>query len=310
MSKQLNYQFLPNSSTKDANILVLPVPYEKTVCAKTGTSTAPQAILSASEQLEYFEEDCLWSPMKYLKISVQNPLQMLKTETELEFHSRLTRSVADLAIDNKQLFIALGGEHSITPSITAARMPNPGTVLFLDAHADLREQYQNSKFSHACPAFRLREQNHKLILVGIRSLHESEYQRIKDDDAHIDLYFDRDLCRQAEQDALLQQISSLSGPVWLSIDMDALNPALVPGVGTPQPGGLSWYFILNILDKLFFNPNIHIAGMDIVELIPEDSQVSQISAAKLLQKSISYWGKAKAFDEKAMTGSQTLVDSE
>ena len=144
-------------------------------------------------------------------------------------------------------------------------------------------------------------------MVGIRSLFEKEAQRIANDE-NIIFFSDRALQKEAVKSKLLQLITSLEGQVWLSIDMDAFNPALVPGVGTPQPGGLDWYLALDILEALFLKSSARVTGVDLLELVPEPSNVSQVFAAKLLQKIISFWGKAKAFDSKTMTGAQMQVE--
>ena len=144
------------------------------------------------------------------------------------------------ALRQKPLFLALGGEHSITPEMVFARMPKGGTVVQIDAHADLRPTYHGSVYNHACPMRRIRDKGYKLIQIGIRSLHAIEAAAIASDYG-ITTYLDRVLQRPEAQQKLHRHLASLIGPVWLTIDMDGFDPALVAGVGTPQPGGLSWY---------------------------------------------------------------------
>ena len=283
-----HFQFLPNSPVDEADILILPIPWEQTVCYKSGTSLAPMAILKATEQLEYYEEDVAWSPMKHMRVCV------LETISSHQFHTCLTNTVSTLPKDN--LLIALGGEHSITPALIKGRMPKNGSVIYLDAHADLRKTYQGSEYSHACAAYQIFTQGYSLIMVGIRSISEDEVKYLAD----ITTFMDRKL--NIEQ--VIKCISELTGPVWLTIDMDVFNPALVPGVGTPQPGGINWHQCVDILEAIFFNKNLEIYGMDIVELIPEPSHVSEITAAKIMQKAISFWGKAHGFEHKIQNGSQ------
>ena len=306
---ELSYQFLPNTNPADADILLLPVAYEKTVSAKTGTASAPEAILDASGQIEYFDEILCWSPMKHMRISVHPLVTSNQEESETLFHARLRKSVSTLPTDSKKLFIALGGEHSITPTLTAERLPPGSTVVFLDAHADLRTSYQGSIHSHACPANLLREQGHSLVMVGVRSLFDAEAERI-DNDPSIELFSARDLQDKTHWDRLLQRLLGITGPTWVSIDMDVFDPAYVPGVGTPQPGGLSWYQILDILEVLLLRSNAVICGADILELVPEPSGVSQITAAKLLQKMISFWGISQGLDAALRSGSQSCIDCE
>ncbi|MDM8565545.1 agmatinase [Candidatus Halobeggiatoa sp. HSG11] len=293
----MEFQLLTNSPVNDADILILPVPWEKTVCYKHGTALAPAAILEVTDQLEYYEEDIAWSPMKYMQVCVLESVAPHKDE--IQFHANLINIVNKLPTDN--LFIALGGEHSITPSLIKGRMPKNGSVIYLDAHADLRQSYQGSEYSHACAAYQILSQEHSLIMVGIRSVFEPEVQYLSE----ITTFMDRGL--NIEQ--VIKCINELTGPVWLTIDMDVFDPALVPGVGTPQPGGINWYQCLDILEAVFFNKNIELYGMDIVELIPEPSHVSETIAAKLMQKAISFWGKAKGFDHRKQNGSQIIMDN-
>jgi agmatinase len=306
LKESLHFLSLPNSSTASADVLILPVPYERTVTYKKGTRLGPEAILAASSQLEFYEEDVGWCPMEYLRVSVLESVDV-SAASEEAFHGRLFESVQALADD--VLFIALGGEHSITPEMVFARMPMGGTIVQIDAHADLRPSYHGSPYNHACPMYRLLKKGYHIIQIGIRSLHAEEAKLIAAETA-VTTYFDRDL-RQAEHwRRMLRQIESLSGPVWLSIDMDGFDPTLISGVGTPQPGGIDWYQGLDMLSALMNNRKTDLRGVDIVELVPEVSRVSEMMAAKLVQKCISYWAKSKGFDQGPANGSQIGVDDE
>jgi len=303
----MNYQLLPNCEKSEADIIVLPISYEDSVSAKVGTKDAPKAVLEASVQLEYYEEDLQWSPMKYIKLHVEKEIVKNKTQSVEEFISYLKKTINSAS--SSSLLISLGGEHSITPMICSERLKNKATVIFLDAHADLRESYQGSKYSHATPAFQLLEQGHKLVMVGIRSIFEKEAQIIKENE-NISFFSDRALQKQSKKDELLKLISNLEGEVYLSVDMDAFSPSFVPSVGTPQPGGLDWYIALDILEALFFNEKVKVGGVDFVEMIPDDLNISQIFTAKLMQKVISYWGKSQKYDLKPMSGSQSQMEYE
>ena len=297
---------LQNFPAEQADVLILPVPYEQTVTYRSGTRQGPAAILAASEQLEFFEEDMGWCPAEYLKLCVLMPADV-DVVPEEAFHNKLHERVRRLPADN--LFIALGGEHSITPEMVFARMPQGGTVVQIDAHADLRPSYHGSIYNHACPMHRLRQKGYKLIQIGIRSLHAGEAELIGQDE-DISTYFDRALQRPEIWQSLMEQLGGLSGPVWLTIDMDGFDPALIAGVGTPQPGGLSWHQGLDVIERLMTNPAIDLRGVDILELVPEASRVSDMMAAKLVQKCFSYWGKAQGYDHRDKAGSQRGVDDE
>lgn len=307
MSDTSQFLAMPNAPVDEANILLLPIPLERTVSFKPGTADAPRAILETTEQLEFYEEDAGWSPFKHMKISVLPEFEDDESESDADLHRRLTRHVASLPADN--LFIGLGGEHSLTPSLVAARMPEPGTVLFLDAHADMRDSYEGSKYSHACPVNRLLAQGHKIVMAGIRSVYESEVELV-DKEPRITLFLDWDLRGKGQWESFLQKVNSLEGPVYLSIDMDVFNPAVVPGVGTPQPGGFSWYQVIEVLESLFSRKLIDLRGVDLVELVPEASRVSEMTAAKLILKIISFWGSANGYELKPQEGSQMQIEYE
>jgi len=297
---------LPNADVTEADVLILPVPHEKTVTYNHGTRNGPNAILAASEQLEFHEEDKNWAPTRYMKLCVLESVSDESMAAE-GFHQKLYSRVK--ALNPDALLIALGGEHSITPDMVFARMPDGGTVVQIDAHADYRESYHGSIYNHACPMYRIRKQGYDLVQIGIRSLNSREAELLAADEG-ISTWFDRRLHRPENWQALLSQLASLQGDVWLTIDMDGFDPAAVPGVGTPQPGGLSWHQGLDIVEVLTDNQAIRLRGIDIVELIPEPSCVSDMMAAKLVQKCFSYWGKAQGFEERKANGSQLGVEDE
>ncbi|MET0065857.1 MAG: agmatinase [Candidatus Thiodiazotropha sp.] len=302
----MQYLSLPNCPIEQADVLILPVPYERTVTYQGGTRMGPEAILNASGQLEFYEEDQRWCPSRYLKSTVL-PAVDVAAEQEAEFHERLFQTVDALPRNN--LLIGLGGEHSVTPEMVFARMPEGGTVVQIDAHADLRPSYHGSIYNHACPMHRIRDRGYELLQIGIRSLHADEARRISEDPG-LRVFFDRQLQQPGEWASLLESLAGLSGPVWLTIDMDGFDPGQVPGVGTPQPGGLSWHQGLNVLQALTDNAAIQLAGVDILELVPDAHRVSDMLAAKLLQKCISYWGKSQGYDNRSPEGSQIGVDDE
>lgn len=307
MPDPLQFLEMPNAPTDQADVLILPIPLERTVSFKPGTAAAPAAILDTSVQLEFYEEDAGWSPFKHLLVSVLPEFLEDASLTDADLHRALSDHVARLPADN--LLIGLGGEHSLTPSLVQARMSEPGTVLFLDAHADMRTSYEGSRYNHACPVNRLLDQGHQIIMGGIRSIFESEVARVASE-PRIALFLDWDLRGAGQWESFLQKINALEGPVYLSIDMDVFNPAVVPGVGTPQPGGFFWYQMIELLEALFSRKAIDLRGVDLVELVPEPSRVSEMTAAKLLLKIISFWGIANGHDQTPPTGSQTQMDYE
>lgn len=302
---ELHYQLLPNRHPDEAEVLVLPVPHELTVSYRTGTRNGPEALLAATAQLEYYDEDIAWSPFLGLGVCVLPAMEKRLYEDLESFHRRLGERTA--ALRPQSLLLALGGEHSVTPSLAAGRFQAPGTVVMLDAHADLRRHYEGSEHSHACPAHRLRAAGHRVILAGVRSLFAEEAERIAADDG-IECHLARELRRPERWAALRERLGSLAGPVWLSVDMDVFDPGLASSVGTPQPGGLDWYAVVELVEACAGNPGIDLRGADIVELIPDPTCVTDMVAAKLSQRIISCWGRARGHDRGPQTGSQTEVD--
>jgi agmatinase len=303
-------QFLAGAALDEAQIVFLPIAYDDTVCGRRGTADAPRAIFAASEQLEYYEDDLEWSPFLHLRPHVRPELRREDGETEAAFHTRIEAEArAVQGPDGSRFLVALGGEHSIAPSVIAGCLASPATIVVLDAHADLRPAYKGSAFNHACTMHRLREAGHRVIIIGLRSLADFEAARL-DDDKGISVHWARDLQAGAGAAPMLAALGEIRGKVWLSVDMDAFDPAVVPSVGTPQPGGLTWFAAVDILRALFENSSASIIGMDVVEIIPEASQLSQIAAAKLVQKAISHWGKRHKYDEAPRTGAQSSVTYE
>jgi agmatinase len=146
-------------------------------------------------------------------------------------------------------------------------------------------------------------------MAGIRSVYESEVELVEKE-PRIRLFLDWDLRGKEQWESFLQKVNSLEGPVYLSIDMDVFNPAVVPGVGTPQPGGFFWYQMIELLESLFSRKAIDLRGVDVVEIVPEASRVSEMTAAKLLMKVISFWGFANGFNMQPQNGSQMQTEYE
>lgn len=303
MNDKIVFQGLPNVKIEQADVVLFPLGCELTVCGLGGTANAPEAIVEAGMDIEYFEEEMAWSPFLYMKLHTMQDFSAVRSFAELE--NRVKKRTKK--IRNNQLLITLGGEHSITPFVAKERMKK-GTVVFFDAHADYRKSYHGEANNHACTMYNLEKLGYKIIAIGLRSFFEKEYKRLQNS-SNIVCYSDMALQKKKIRKQLKKQLASLKGEVYISIDMDVFSPAVVPGVGTPQPGGLEWYEMLRYLKALCFNHQINIRGVDLVELVP-DSGISQIAAAKLIQKIVSYYGKAKGFDKKTQNGSQSMREYE
>lgn len=276
-----NFGELPdgNSNYESSKAVILPFPYEKTTCYGKGTEKGPSAIIKASSEMELYDEEngnvykCGICTLKELKID-KKPEQM----AEIAFNH-----VKTLLKDNK-FIVTLGGEHSITSPIVKAfrEKYNDLAVLQIDAHADLREEFEGSKHSHAC-AMRRTIEICPVVQVGIRSLSGEEADFIKQ--RKLKIFWAKDIF---DNDKWFDEaIKMLPKNIYITIDLDAFDPSIMPAVGTPEPGGLGYYQVLMFLKKVFRERNV--VGCDVVELLPNGSSAaSDFTAAKLVYKLIGY----------------------
>ncbi len=299
----MTFQSLKNEKLKNSHIAILPLAFEKTVCGKGGTLNAPLSIIEASMDIEFFEEELNWSPFKHINLYTHEDFKPIDDFETLE--KKTKNFISKL---NGQFLLSLGGEHSVTPFITKYLLAKKSTIIFFDAHADFRKSYLGNKNNHACALYNLSKQGHEAILIGARSFFDDEKKRLKQQ--NVKLFSDFDLQKKSKLKKLFKTLKNIKGDVYVSVDMDFFNPAFVPGVGTPLPGGADWFLFLKILRRVFKNKNIKILGADIVELVPEKSKVSQVIAAKIMQKIFSYWGKSQTFHKKAQNGSQIKMEFE
>ena len=276
-----NYAEIPNihSNYMDSKVAILPFPYEKTTCYVKGTEKGPDAIIRASAEMELFDEEC--GNIFEIGICTLNPLEVNNSPESM--NGIIYKNIKNLLNDNK--FVAtLGGEHSITSGIARAfnEKYNGLSVLQIDAHADLREDFEGTKHSHACAMKRTMEIC-PIVQVGIRSLSFEESEFIKE--KKLKIFLAKDIFDNDEwfDDA----ISRLSKNVYITIDLDGLDPSVMPSVGTPEPGGLGYYQVLRFLKKVCNKRNV--VGFDVVELCPNENDISSdFTAAKLVYKLIGY----------------------
>lgn len=262
--------------------VILPVGYEKTATYGKGTVHGPSAIIEASHEVDLFDEELSSEP--YLAgIHTLAPAQVadLEPETMVDEVAQITGEHAD----NGKTVIVLGGEHTVSvgPVKVLAERFDDLSVVQIDAHADLRDSYQNNRYSHACTMRRIRDITRSTVGVGIRNISQEGAQLSKNED--IPLFYAWDIAGSDgwHDDA----IRELSQNVYLTIDLDGFDPSVIPGVGTPEPGGLGWYETLRFLRKLCECRNL--VGFDVVELMPiPGSLVSEFTAAKLVYKLIGY----------------------
>jgi len=277
-TKFLNH---PQSALNEAEVLFLSLPYEATVSYMKGTALGPAAILAASHQLEDMEEETGRSPTLDLKIHALLPLEHNVGEATASYISRVE---AAARVRPEAFLVALGGEHSVTPPLVRARMTPGDTVVVIDAHPDLRESYEGDKLSHASAMRRVVENGFKVVQIatGCDTPEEREFIAGRKDFTR---FWARECATREGFADLLACLQALSGRVWFSVDLDGLCTSIMPGVGTPIPGGLGWHRTVDVVRALFMNPRVKVAGMDVVELRPlPESELSEFTAAKLIQK--------------------------
>ncbi len=273
----------PLNTFDRAAAVVLPVPYDATTSYRTGTRDGPHALIEASRYLELYEAELDHEPSDWgiatlpeIEPDVSGPEAMT---------DRVERAVRDV-IDAGRLPVVLGGEHSITVgAVRAAKRAFPGlSVLQLDAHADMRDSYQGSHFSHATVMRRVRESVSTAVQVGVRSISAEERAHLRQAGAEVAIYREGDLLDPNRRKAVAAR---LSDDVYVTIDLDALDPGFMPAVGTPEPGGLSWIETVSLLREVAETSRI--VGFDVVELAPSEGPVaSAFSAARLTYTMIGY----------------------
>ncbi len=274
---------------EQAKVVILPIPYEATTTYRRGCENGPDAILAASQQVEYYDEELDKETCNEVGIYTANAIADTRNSaiTAEEMLQVTQETVFKLIKDNK-FAIALGGEHSITTGVVAAyRQAYPQenfTVVQIDAHGDLRHEYEGSIHNHACVMRRIVDMGLPTVQIGIRAICKEEADLIKE--KNLTVFRARDIAKNP--DWIEKAISSIpTKKVFLTIDLDGIDPTLIPGVGTPEPGGLTWYGLTVFLAQIFATRQV--IGCDVMELAPiVDSVVSQFTAAKLVYKLIGY----------------------
>jgi len=267
---------------EDCRVVVLPVPYDATTSYKGGAREGPKAIIDASRYLEDYDIEL---EREIYRVGIHT-LQELETHVggPEDMTKRVEAAVGPFA-QKGQLLAVLGGEHSISVgAVKALREVNDDlSVLYLDAHGDLRDSYMGSKFSHGCTARRIWEMC-DLVEVGVRSVSQEEMSFIKEE--RLKVYFHGEGSRMASWD-VEGILGGLSKTVYISIDLDVFDPGLMSAVGTPEPGGMTWEQVLGLL-KVVCNER-SVVGFDVTELCPQVGPSScAFVAAKLAYKVIGY----------------------
>jgi len=271
------------SSLDAARILILPVSYEGTVSYGTGTGAGAMAIVDASRNMELYEEE---TDSEVYKLGIHTLPEFAARETpEAMMGDLYSYSKALLGLD--KFICMLGGEHSVSAPIIKAHNEkyNNLSVLQIDAHADLRDTYDGTPHSHASIMARVvKDLRIPSVQVGIRSISGDEARSLKDD-LPTKIFWARDIV--GKTDWIDEAVDSLTENVYLTIDIDGLDPSIVPTTGTPEPGGLGWYETLTLIRKLAEKKRV--VGMDLVEYSYfENYDSPAFLCSKLVYKSLAY----------------------
>ena len=278
------------SDFEAARAVILPVPYEATVSYGAGTGNGPAAILEASRYIELYDNELDAEPCR---VGVATLPELHLTGAGPEAALRELRAAYEALLDSGpgKFVIALGGEHSISSAPIVAwadRLQALGrrlTVLQFDAHTDLREEYEGSPYSHASVMYRAQAEGKlDVVAVGIRAMDRAEVELVRRSD-HLHVLPAHEIHGNR---TWMGDVAALLGPdVYISFDVDVFDPSLLPSTGTPEPGGLQWYPVLELLRRVFRERTVHAA--DVVELAPIPGfHAPDFLVAKLVYKMIGY----------------------
>ncbi|MBU3911613.1 MAG: agmatinase [Candidatus Omnitrophica bacterium] len=269
------------NSFENSKAVIVPVPYGKTVTYRPGTENGPRAILEASDKMELFDEE-LGREIYKMGINTAPSIKVDGLDPEAMVNA-VEKKIDDI-FEKKKMPVVIGGEHSVSVgAVRAAKKRYQDlSILYFDAHHDIRDRYNGSKFNHACIARRLLEIT-PLVEVGVRSLSMAEFDFLAGKDIKIVSmqYIKKD------PDWLDSIKDYLSDHVYISIDLDVFDPSIMPSVGTPEPGGMLWYEFLQAVRGIIQGKKI--VGFDVVELCPIKDMIGpDFMAAKLIYKLLGY----------------------
>lgn len=293
---------------EESRVVIVPVPFEATTSYGGGTSSGPQAVLEASKQVDLFDHET-GRPYAAGIAMLDVPQDVLRWNEEAEgaevaevnaLGDRVNAWVYEQTralLDAGKMAVTLGGDHSVPFGAIRAYAENyPGLgILHLDAHADLRDAYEGYTWSHASIFHNVMtkiEGVARLVQIGVRDLGQSERRMIDESHGRIVTFYDPDLAARKEEGVPFAKIAdeivaTLPNDVYLSWDIDGLDPTLCPGTGTPVPGGLSWNEAIGVLRALV-RAKKRIVGLDLCEVAPGETEWDANVGARLLYKMIGF----------------------
>jgi len=279
-NSQIPYNFggLPGkfSDYSTSKIAILPVPFDKTSTWIQGSHMGPEAIIKASGNMELYDIE---TDSEVYRRGIHT-LKEIVTNTSISMISRTFKCVNKLLNDNK-FVVTLGGEHTVSlgPIRAHAGFFDDISILHLDAHSDMRRSYEGLKYSHACVMARTKEITDNIVSVGIRSMDSSELTDID----RRRVFLASEIHRRS--DWITEVVSMLTENVYITIDLDVFDPSIMPSTGTPEPGGLGWYQVIDLFENVSKKKNV--VGFDVVELCPSENMAPDFLASKLVYKLLS-----------------------
>lgn len=262
-----------------ADLVVLPIPYEASISYLPGAAKGPEAIVRASEQLELYD----WETRQDISGLQVHTVPQFGTISDVKALWQHVQGVTERIQPAKQFYLGIGGDHTVTIPAFESFHKKFGEIgiVQIDAHADLRNEYQNNKYSHACIMRRIAEMTgpENIVSVGIRAICQEEHQYILEHKMKV-IYGNKPLHEDLLPD-LNEKLAKLPEKVFLTIDLDGLDPTIMPHVGTPVPGGLSWAQTIAVVKRVFERKSV--VAADVVEIASgPGSDRSDFIAARLV----------------------------
>lgn len=292
------------SGFEKARFLILPIPFDSTTSYKTGAREGPNAIINASGFVELYDHE---TGLEIYKSGIHTLPEVIPHPGNSENMADALYGIAKELLKTKKTIISLGGDHSISLGLIKAHMEGSRafSVLQLDAHADLRDEYENTKYGSPTPFRRLSELGAKITQVGLRAVAKEEIIYAKRNG--IKQFFAEEIIESLNCHSpasrrgnpinrkhwIEEVLAALSDNVYLSFDVDAFDSSIMPATGTPEPGGLDWYTITKLLKEVSSQKKV--IGADFVELSPDlGPPACAFTAAKLIYKTMGYILKGKS----------------
>lgn len=275
----------PQNTLERARVVYLPVPYDATTSFLSGARHAPEAIIRASYHIEEWDEE-LGRDIGAVGIHTVDALEPLLGDPAAMV-DRIQARCSELLGLGKRV-VTVGGDHTVAVGAFRAHAARYGrlSVLQVDAHADLRDEYEGTPYSHACAARRMSDQA-DLVQVGIRAISEPEVAWLQQSGRRPPFYA-HELAGRNPADWIEEVVAELGPRVYVTFDVDGLDPSIMAATGTPEPGGLSWWPTLRLLRRV--GEEREVVGMDLCELLPTPGlQACDVTAARLVYKMIGYF---------------------